>query len=631
MAKVIAEFDTVDKTLSVSINGKAVADVYEVNFCRGYADDDEAVPYRCGVMTLTQDADEGITTMNRVMAPRGPRSSSRRRRPRSPRRTWPPTSPPSSGSNPVFHPPVYRAEIEAGLADQVRARASVAYATALRLTPDERVDRDRLLALARSWSKASTGDFDLHPLDFVIATTNWNNNDDVFDRVETFVARKTPEHKQLNVGHQDSKIVGHIITSAVVTADFQPIAEDAATDDLPDKFHLVGSGVLYKSWQTPELQEEMDKLLASIAAGKTFVSMECLFKGFDYAMRATDGSTRVVARNEKTAHLTKALRAYGGKGVYGEYRVGRLLRNIVFSGTGLVTNPANPESVILNPNAEAFASSRAILLTDFQRLGAESVYPAIVPASPATENEMTVTVETLQVELAAAKAKISELEAGKHAEVINDLKATLEAEKLAKATLEQNAAKLATESADLKAAADKALAEANAKVEDLAKKLTAAEAAKAELDTKFAAIEADKAKAERTALVKDKLKLDADKAAAYVAANDKLSAEDFAKAVEFLAVAFLTNNPQSGTTTHSGPAAQEQPKGTPAPLAPKGTPAPLPTSEADETGARAAEATDLAAAAAQVEPSLSTVEAPAGVSEVNKAIAEFLGANVDEN
>jgi hypothetical protein len=64
----------------------------------------------------------------------------------------------------------------------------------------------------------------------------------------------------------------------------------------------------------------MDRVLAEIAKGEWFVSMECLFKGFDYALKGRDGSTRVVARNEQTAFLTKHLRAYGGTGKYGEYR-----------------------------------------------------------------------------------------------------------------------------------------------------------------------------------------------------------------------------------------------------------------------------------------------------------------------
>ncbi|QEL19556.1 hypothetical protein [Limnoglobus roseus] len=111
----------------------------------------------------------------------------------------------------------------------------------------------------------------------------------------------------------------------------------------------------------------MDTILAEIAKGEWFVSMECLFAGFDYSMRARDGTTRVVARNEQTAFLTKHLRAYGGTGEYQGAKVGRLLRNIVFSGKGLVRKPANPESVILT-DAEPFSATKAHHVTDAYQL-----------------------------------------------------------------------------------------------------------------------------------------------------------------------------------------------------------------------------------------------------------------------
>src|SRR5262249_41187146 len=92
-------------------------------------------------------------------------------------------------------------------------------------------------------------------------------------------------------------------------------------------------------------------LLAEIAQGEYSVSMECLFNKFDYILTAPDGTTRIVARNDKTAFLTKHLRCYAGSGYYGDSKVGRVLRNIVFSGKGLVKNPANADSVILSPAA----------------------------------------------------------------------------------------------------------------------------------------------------------------------------------------------------------------------------------------------------------------------------------------
>jgi chromosome segregation ATPase len=48
------------------------------------------------------------------------------------------------------------------------------------------------------------------------------------------------------------------------------------------------------------------------------------------------------------------LKAYGGTGEYEGYRIGRSLRDISFSGKGLVSKPANPRSVILD-SSKAFS------------------------------------------------------------------------------------------------------------------------------------------------------------------------------------------------------------------------------------------------------------------------------------
>lgn len=262
---------------------------------------------------------------------------------------------------------VFRAERDAGLEQRIRSGGRLTLAAArLRSGPVPAGARPRT---APAFCAGSSNDADLHYIDAVLVTTGWNNNDDVFDRVETWAARHSPEDKQLNYEHDHSKIVGHIVSNAAVrvgagdAAVGEAIADDTVVDDLPQKFHLVTGAVLYKHWQTPELQEQMDDILALIAKGGLRVSMECVFAGFDYAMRSPDGSTKVVARNEKTAFLTKHLRAYGGTGRFGEDRVGRVLRNIVFSGKGLVKNPANPESVILSSPPDSATASQSAGLT----------------------------------------------------------------------------------------------------------------------------------------------------------------------------------------------------------------------------------------------------------------------------
>jgi hypothetical protein len=76
--------------------------------------------------------------------------------------------------------------------------------------------------------------------------------------------------------------------------------------------------------------------------------------------------------------MTSHLKAYGGSGHYGGERVGRVLKNIIFSGKGLTKKPANPDSRILpGPNkveaaiASCFAGTsepeRIVPSTKFER------------------------------------------------------------------------------------------------------------------------------------------------------------------------------------------------------------------------------------------------------------------------
>lgn len=65
MAKISCEFDTKEKTLAVTIDGKAVDNVYGVNLAKGYSDESG---FYCDVMTLSEDKENDIRTMTRLMA-----------------------------------------------------------------------------------------------------------------------------------------------------------------------------------------------------------------------------------------------------------------------------------------------------------------------------------------------------------------------------------------------------------------------------------------------------------------------------------------------------------------------------------------------------------------------------------
>lgn len=79
------------------------------------------------------------------------------------------------------------------------------------------------------------------------------------------------------------------------------------------------------------------------------------FNGFDYGItNKTTGEYKVLARNEETSYLTKHLKAYGGLGEHEDYKIGRVLRNITFSGKGFVDKPANPDSIIFTKDVLSY-------------------------------------------------------------------------------------------------------------------------------------------------------------------------------------------------------------------------------------------------------------------------------------
>ena len=258
---------------------------------------------------------------------------------------------------------IYPKEIADGLESSLAKAGAISYASvACAYVPsEEQVERAKLLA-TKSQGKSNLNQVDLYYLNSVLVSTGWNKNDDVFDIAETWAARNTPEDKQFNFMHDESDIIGHITANVVTDFEGNVISDDQT--EVPESFNIVTSAVLYNSWSDPELKERMERLIAEIEDGKWFVSMECLFNNFDYAVVSPEGNNQIVQRDEASAFLTKHLRAYGGTGEYEGYKVGRMLRNISFSGKGLVNNPANPRSVILPNTTDPFQNSKATLISD---------------------------------------------------------------------------------------------------------------------------------------------------------------------------------------------------------------------------------------------------------------------------
>ena len=261
--------------------------------------------------------------------------------------------------------PIFKYETDDGLADLVRSSASITYASKIFANVEE--DQEKLKKIIEACAEANPDQFDLFYLESVLASTGWNFNDDVFDPIEIWNARKTPIDKQFNYMHDEKDIIGHLTSSKIVSEDGTLIDNK---ENLPEKFDIVVGSVLYRAWSDEQLQERMNNIIEEIKDGKWCVSMECLFRNFDYAVITSTGEHKVVSRTDESSFLTKHLRIYGGTGEFDGNKLGRLLRGFSFSGKGLVDNPANPRSkiTIFNDKNEvsSFAGATAASVEELQ-------------------------------------------------------------------------------------------------------------------------------------------------------------------------------------------------------------------------------------------------------------------------
>ena len=372
----------------------------------------------------------------------------------------------------------YAQEIQDGLQELIENNTTIAYCapviseTNTLSTAAGKYEEDRALALnflgLEDTQAENKEQIDLYYLSSVLVSTGWNKNDDVFDAQEMWEARSTPEDKQFNYMHNEKDIIGHITANYVVDFEGNSLDGDLSFAEAgsPTDFNIITQGVLYKSWSDPELRERMNNIIEEIEEGdRWYVSMECLFPNFDYALKDETGASKIVRREEASAFLSKHLRAYGGTGKYEGYTVGRLLRNISFSGKGLVSKPANPRSVILN-DSKSFSENDSEL----------------VAVSSIKETKMS---DVLQKQLEEVKAELAE------ARTANEtMKQEMEAQKTE--AIESQLQKFE----ETISAKDQAIAEVQAQVEEalarvkeLEEALAASEAAKEEAIAQVAEIE----------------------------------------------------------------------------------------------------------------------------------------------
>lgn len=429
--------------------------------------------------------------------------------------------------------PIYRDEVDAGIGDIVKSQASVSYCTSLKpWTPTE----DTLSKILAS-VKRSKPDIDLsclYPTESILVSSNWNKNDDVFPREDTWAARHTPCDKPTNLEHDENQIVGHMISSWVIDDDNKLVDDNTIISDLPPVFHICNGAVIYKTWAQQELIDRTNELITAIEGNNKFVSMECWFTNFDYAV-ISDNQFHVVARNDETAFLTKHLKAYGGSGQFEHARVGRLLRNITFTGRGYVDKPANPNSIIFNLDDNVtvdFANAKSNNPFDASAgvfLAAKSVEDSndVSRSELMTSNDNSILqgqIDVLTKKLEASELTTVELQKKVAEAGTVQLESTIEELTQQLETTNTKASELET----AKTEADTRITELTSKVEELT-------SANEKLNESVAAVQAEKVKANRISTLVDG-GVDKEEASTKVDAFANLTDEQFVIVAESLIV-----------------------------------------------------------------------------------------------
>jgi len=180
----------------------------------------------------------------------------------------------------------------------------------------------------------------------IFVSSGENLNKAYFLPSELVKARDTIDHKALDIEHEETEIVGHIYSSVFVDRAGQKldmnVLQETASDELEKMdIDILIAGIVYKS-RFPELAKE-------VKDSKWKLSMETYFQDYDVKigdliLSKKEAEALGLAADDVLGRVARVLKK-GKEIAKGE--IARVLRGLLFSGCGLVKNPANPRSVIL--------------------------------------------------------------------------------------------------------------------------------------------------------------------------------------------------------------------------------------------------------------------------------------------
>lgn len=209
---------------------------------------------------------------------------------------------------------------------------------------------------------------------FVSAGTNLNGAH--FLPSELVKAEDTIVSKALDVEHKEEEIIGHIYDRAYINKEGGKLElaelenkEDASLDSENKDMHILIAGVIYKN-RFPNLAKE-------VSEGEWKVSMECYYSNYDVKvgdmiLKRPDAEAMGLASDDTMfGKMAKVIKK--GKEL-AKGKLERVLRDIVFSGCGVVKNPANPPSVVLETAKEKpkpVQDPKEVIILDYDKLEEE--------------------------------------------------------------------------------------------------------------------------------------------------------------------------------------------------------------------------------------------------------------------
>jgi hypothetical protein len=182
----------------------------------------------------------------------------------------------------------------------------------------------------------------------IFVSSGENLNHAFFESSEMLGAEGTIINKALDIEHKEKEIIGHLYDRVFIDESGSILNMDdlkSLKKDELDKLnmHVAIAGIIYKN-RFPDVAQE-------VAEGKWKVSMEAYYRDFDLKI----GDLKLTRKEAELMGLGADFGSAIGK-IGKVYRKGkeiasgtiaRILRDITFSGCGIVENPANPPSVIL--------------------------------------------------------------------------------------------------------------------------------------------------------------------------------------------------------------------------------------------------------------------------------------------